>query len=133
MNSIVSSFNRNFPKRNDGNPGTLSFIGSPQMVAVYALSGSLSFNPMTDSLTGSDGEKFMLKAPAPAPDLPADGFIMDEDGFLAPPEDGGEIEVVIDPASKRLEVLEPFEPWSGDDFEKLNRDWLRYLQRAARR
>jgi len=118
-NTIVSSFNRNFPKRNDGNPGTLSFIGSPEMVAVYAFSGSLSFNPMTDSLTAADGGKFQLNAPAPAPDLPADGFVRDEDGYLDPPEGGGSVEVAIDPSSDRLEVLEQFAPWSGKDYEKL--------------
>ena len=118
-NSIVSSFNRNFPKRNDGNPGTLSFIGSPEMVAAYALSGRLSFNPMTDSLTAKDGSPFRLQPPAPAPDLPADGFILDENGFLAPPEGSGSIDVVIDPASKRLQKLVPFEPWNGEDFVQL--------------
>jgi aconitate hydratase len=118
-NSIVSSFNRNFPKRNDGNPGTLSFIGSPEMVAAYALSGSLSFNPMTDSLTAEDGSSFRLQPPAPAPDLPADGFIRDEKGFVHPPEDHGDVEVVIDPASKRLQKLEPFDPWDGQDYVEL--------------
>jgi aconitate hydratase len=118
-NSIVSSFNRNFPKRNDGNPGTLSFIGSPEIVAAYALSGSLSFNPATDSLKGEDGNEFRLQPPAPAPDLPADRFIKDEHGFLAPPEDGSDIDVIIDPDSKRLERLEPFEAWNGEDYLEL--------------
>ncbi len=118
-NSIVSSFNRNFPKRNDGNPGTLSFIGSPEIVAAYALSGSLSFNPMTDSLTADDGSLFRLQPPAPAPDLPADRFVQDEDGFLAPPENGGVAEVSIDPNSERLQKLEPFEAWNGEDYPEL--------------
>ena len=118
-NSIVSSFNRNFPKRNDGNPGTLSFIGSPEMVATYALSGSLSFNPMTDDLTAADGSRFRLQPPAPAPDLPADGFIRDATGFVAPPENCGDLEIVIDPASKRLQKLDPFDPWDGQDYVEL--------------
>ncbi len=118
-NSIVSSFNRNFPKRNDGNPGTLSFIGSPEIVAAYALSGSLSFNPMTDNLTADDGSLFRLQPPAPAPDLPADRFVQDEDGFLAPPENGGSTKVSIDPDSKRLQKLEPFEAWNGEDYQEL--------------
>jgi aconitate hydratase len=118
-NSIVSSFNRNFPKRNDGNPGTLSFIGSPEMVAAYALSGSLSFNPMTDDLTAEDGSRFRLQPPAPAPDLPANGFIQDENGFLAPPDQAGSLEVVIASDSKRLQKLKPFDPWNGQDYVEL--------------
>ncbi len=118
-NSIVSSFNRNFPKRNDGNPGTLSFIGSPEIVAAYALSGKLSFNPMTDDLTAEDGSRLRLQPPSPAPDLPADGFIRDENGYMAPPENCDGLEVIIDPASKRLQKLEPFEPWNGQDYIEL--------------
>ncbi len=96
-----------------------SFIGSPEIVAAYALSGSLSFNPMTDSLKAEDGSMFRLKPPAPAPELPADGFVQDKDGFLAPPESGGDTEVIIDPDSKRLQILEPFEAWNGADYQEL--------------
>jgi aconitate hydratase len=117
-NTIVTSFNRNFPKRNDGNPGTLAFIGSPEIVAAYALSGSLSFNPLTDSV-GLNGESFKLEAPGQAPDLPPDGFVRDVEGYLAPPEDGSTIEIEIPAGSERLQKLEPFEPWGGGDYDKL--------------
>jgi aconitate hydratase len=118
-NSIVTSFNRNFPRRNDGNPGTLAFIGSPEIVAAYALSGKLSFNPLRDAITLPSGEAFKLAPPQPAPDMPADGFIRDVEGFLAPPEDGSSVEIRIDPASERLQRLEPFEPWGSDDHADL--------------
>ncbi|MCP3982022.1 MAG: aconitate hydratase [bacterium] len=117
-NSIVTSFNRNFPRRNDGSPDTLAFIGSPEIVAAYALSGKLSFNPATDTLEGPNGP-FKLNAPGPAPDLPAEGFVDDTEGFLAPPADGGDVEVVIDPQSKRLQKLEPFAAWDGADRAQL--------------
>ena len=118
-NTIVTSFNRNFPKRNDGNVGTLAFIGSPEIVAAYALTGSLSFNPLADEIETRDGSAFRLEPPAPAPDLPANGFVQVVEGYLAPPENGNNIEIRIDPDSKRLQLLEPFSPWSGKDFEKL--------------
>jgi aconitate hydratase len=118
-NTIVSSFNRNFPRRNDGNPDTLAFIGSPEIVAAYALTGKLSFDPMHDPVEVPGVEPFRLEAPEPAPDLPADGFVADRSGYVAPPEDGSGVEISIDPDSKRLELLEPFEPWDGADFEGL--------------
>jgi aconitate hydratase len=118
-NSIVTSFNRNFPKRNDGNPETLAFIGSPEIVAAYALSGSLSFNPMADSIELKDGTELKLDAPKPAPDLPPDGFVKDTGGYLAPPDDGSEVEIKIDPDSERLQKLEPFQAWDGEDYSKL--------------
>jgi aconitate hydratase len=118
-NTIVTSFNRNFPRRNDGNPETLAFIGSPEIVAAYAVAGSLSFNPLTDTV-GKDGEgEFKLDPPRPAPDLPPEGFVKDTEGFLAPPADGSGVEIVIDPESKRLQRLSPFKAWDGGDFEKL--------------
>ena len=117
-NTVITSFNRNFPKRNDGNPGTLAFIGSPEIVAAYAMAGRLSFDPLTDSIDSPAGD-FKLDVPAAAPDLPPDGFLRDRSGFLAPPEDGGEIEISVDPQSKRLQLLVPFDPWDGQDFVKL--------------
>jgi aconitate hydratase len=118
-NSIVTSFNRNFPRRNDGNPDTLAFIASPEIVAAYALAGRLSFNPLDDLLTGPDGKKFKLEAPQPAPDLPPAGFVKDPDGYLAPPADGGAALIDIAPESQRLQKLEPFQPWNGQDYEQL--------------
>ncbi len=117
-NTIVTSFNRNFPRRNDGNPGTLAFIGSPEIVAAYALAGRLSFNPLADEVP-ANGKSFKLEPPAPAPDLPADGFVRDERGYAAPPSDGSGVEIKIAPGSERLQLLEPFDPWSGKDFERL--------------
>jgi aconitate hydratase len=118
-NSIVTSFNRNFPRRNDGNPGTMAFIGSPEIVAAYALSGKLSFNPLRDTITLPSGEACKLDPPQPAPDMPADGFIRDVEGYVAPPEDGSSVEIRIDPGSERLQRLEPFDPWSSDDYAEL--------------
>lgn len=113
VNSIMNSYNRNFPKRNDGNPGTLSFIASPETVVAYSLAGTLDFNPLTDSI---DGAK--LDAPI-GEELPSKGFESGETGFLAPPEDGSKVEVTVDPHSDRLQLLEPFEPWDGKDFNDL--------------
>jgi aconitate hydratase len=114
----VTSFNRNFPRRNDGNPETLTFIGSPEIVAAYALAGRLSFNPLVDRIE-IDGKSFKLAPPAPAPDLPAGGFVRDEQGYLAPPEDGSGVEIRVAPDSKRLQLLQPFDPWGGKDYSKL--------------
>jgi aconitate hydratase len=119
VNSIVSSFNRNFPKRNDGNPATLSFIGSPEITTAFALTGSLSWNPLTDPIQTADGNSFTLEAPQPAPDLPPGGFVKDPDGYIAPPADGSGIVVTIAPDSDRLQELEPFCAWNGEDFDKL--------------
>jgi aconitate hydratase len=118
-NTIVTSFNRNFPRRNDGNAATLAFIASPEIVAAYALAGRLSFNPMTDEVGSPGGSSFRLEPPAPAPDLPEKGFVRDTEGYVAPPADGASIEVRIDPSSKRLQRLEPFDAWDGKDYEKL--------------
>ncbi len=117
-NTIVTSFNRNFPRRNDGNAETLAFIGSPEVVAAYALAGRLSFNPLTDPLTAADGSKFGLEPPGPSPDLPPNGFVRDSEGCVEPPADGSEIEMRIRPDSKRLQRLSPFAPWPGTDFER---------------
>ena len=118
-NTIVTSFNRNFPRRNDGNPETLAFIGSPEVVAAYALTGRLSFNPLADEVTTAEGRRFRLQPPAPAPDLPPNGFERDEEGYLAPPPDGSSVSIEIAPDSQRLQRLTPFEPWDGRDAEAL--------------
>ena len=118
-NTIVTSFNRNFPRRNDGSPDTLAFIGSPEIVAAYSIAGRLSFNPMADPVRLPDGTTFTLEAPQPAPDLPPNGFVKDTEGYLAPPSDGSGVSIDVDPASKRLQLLEPFAAWSGQDFEAL--------------
>jgi len=115
-NSIINSFNRNFPRRNDGNPDTLSFIASPEIVIAYGLAGRLSFNPMTDALEAPDGSMWHLEPPAKAPDLPAEGFVTDTTGFVPPAADGGDIAIKVDPNSKRLQLLQPFPAWDGHDY-----------------
>jgi aconitate hydratase len=117
-NSILNSYNRNFPRRNDGNPETLSFIGGPEIVTALALAGTLKFNPLTDTLKGEDGKEFKLTAPA-GDELPEHGFIFDEKGFVPPDPTADRNEVRVSPHSERLELLSPFEPWDGRDFEKL--------------
>ncbi len=119
VNTIVTTFNRNFPGRNDGRRNTLNFIGSPEMIIALALGGKLSFNPLKDELTASDGTKFKLEPPKPAPEVPKEGFMRPEGIFIAPPENSDDIEVIIDPNSKRLQKLEPFSKWDGSDFEDL--------------
>ncbi len=118
-NSIVSSFNRNFPARNDGNPETLSFIGSPEIVVALGLSGSLTFNPMKDELATPDGRKVRLAVPGQADALPANGFVESREGYCAPPDDPSGITVTVNSASRRLQLLKPFEKWSGNDFVRL--------------
>ncbi len=118
-NSIVTTFNRNFPGRNDGQRSTLNFIGSPEMIIALSLGGRLSFNPLKDELTASDGTKFKLEPPKPAPEVPEEGFMRPEGIFVAPPESSDDVEVLIDPNSKRLQKLEPFSKWDGQDFEEL--------------
>ena len=111
-NSIVSSFNRNFPGRNDGNRETLSFIASPEIVTALALSGKLTFNPLTDGLPG--GSK--LRPPGAADEVPAEGFEKGSGGFVPPAEDGASIEITLAPDSSRLQLLAPFPAWDGKDF-----------------
>ena len=119
-NSIVTSFNRNFPGRNDGKRDTMNFIASPEIVTAFALGGSLSFNPLEDLLETKDGKKIKLSPPEPAPEVPANGFVQTE-GVYVPPSDNSEnVTVLIDPNSDRLQKLEPFSPWDGDDFNGLN-------------
>ncbi|MGH9225923.1 MAG: aconitate hydratase [Acidimicrobiales bacterium] len=113
VNSIITSFNRNFPRRNDGNAQTLAFIASPETTVAYALAGTLAFNPLTDQVDG-----LQLDEPA-GEELPADGFAADVSGFLAPPADGPAVEVVIRPDSQRLQRLDPFPRWHGEDYAEL--------------
>jgi aconitate hydratase len=117
-NTILSSFNRNFPARNDGNPATLSFIGSPETVIAIGLSGRITFNPLKEEIE-QNGKKLKLKAPAPAPAIPPKGFVLSMAGYEAPPQDGSKTEVHVDPKSNRLQLLKPFAKWDGKDFEKL--------------
>lgn len=114
-NTIVTSFNRNFAKRNDGNANTLAFVASPEITTALAIAGSLSFNPETDELENEKGEKVKLDNPHGL-ELPEKGFEKDSEGFLAPPEDGSNVEVVISPDSKRLQFLEKFLQWDGNDY-----------------
>ena len=111
-NTIVHSFNRNFAKRADGNPNTHAFVTSPEMVAAIAISGRLDFNPITDTLTNDKGEQVMLAEPTGS-ELPSNGFAVEDNGYQAPAADGSAIEVVVNPDSKRLQLLSPFEAWDG--------------------
>ena len=115
-NTIITSFNRNFPGRNDGRRETMNFIGSPEMIIALALGGNLSFNPLTDYLTASDGTKFKLEPPPIAPEVPENGFEKAEEVYIPPSADPERIEVKINDTSKRLQVLEPFPAWNGNDF-----------------
>lgn len=115
-NSIISSYNRNFRARNDGNPETLSFIASPEIVTALALAGRLSFNPLTDEIPNARGEAVRLADPK-GDELPPKDFDMRAEGFVAPLSDGSKVSVVIDPKSDRLQALAPFAPWDGKDFE----------------
>jgi len=119
QNTIVTTFNRNFPGRNDGHRSTLNFIGSPEMIIALSLGGKLSFNPLKDELIAADGTKFKLEPPKPAPEVPQEGFVRPEGIFVAPPENSNDVEVIIDSNSKRLQRLEPFPKWDGADFEEL--------------
>ena len=118
-NSIVTTFNRNFPGRNDGQRNTLNFIGSPEMIIALSLGGRLSFNPLKDELTASDGTKFKLEPPTRAPEVPEEGFVRPEGIFVAPPDNSDNVEVTINSTSKRLQRLEPFSKWNGQDYEEL--------------
>ena len=114
-NTIVNSFNRNFPKRNDGSANTLSFVTSPDTVIALALAGRLDFDPTTDTIEAPDGTQVKLNAPF-GEVLPAKGYDAGNDTFIAPPADGSHIEVIVDPLSDRLQLLEPFAKWNGNDF-----------------
>ncbi|HVY61265.1 MAG TPA: aconitate hydratase, partial [Planctomycetota bacterium] len=119
QNSIFTSYNRNFPKRNDGLAATSCFIGSPEITVAYALAGRLTWNPLTDSIVTADGKAFRLDPPKPAPEIPAKGYVKDESGYAAPAADGSGVQIAVDPKSERLQLLEPFAAWDGKDYEGL--------------
>lgn len=118
-NTILTSYNRNFPRRNDGRSETMNFIASPEMVVALSLAGKLSFNPISDELIDSKGKKFRLVAPSKAPEVPPEGFDRGKQMYIAPPKDGDDIRIKVDPNSERLQILEPFLPWNGSDFLEL--------------
>jgi len=113
-NSIITSFNRNFAKRADGNPNTHTFIGSPEVVAALTVAGDLCFNPLTDSLINAKGEKVKLTEPT-GYELPVKGYAVEDAGYLAPVVDGSKVVVNISAESKRLQILQPFTAWDGKD------------------
>ncbi len=117
-NSIMTSFNRNFAKRNDGNPNTHGFVASPEITTAFAIAGKLTFNPMTDYLINKDGEKVRLDEPAGI-EKPPKGFDVRDKGYQAPVEDGSKVEVIVKPDSERLQLLSPFQPWNGEDYTGL--------------
>jgi aconitate hydratase len=117
-NSILTSYNRNFAKRNDGNPNTHAFVASPEITTALAIAGSLTFNPVTDYLTNDNGEKVKLEEPQGI-EMPLKGFAVEDAGFLAPAEDGSNIQVAVSPTSDRLQILEPFPAWNGADLSGL--------------
>jgi aconitate hydratase A / 2-methylisocitrate dehydratase len=118
-NSIVTSYNRNFPKRNDGNSGTCCFIGSPETCLAYAMTGSFTTDPFTTEFVAADGSTFTLTVPGKVDEVPAAGLVRDDKGFLAPITDTSAISVQVSPESERLAILTPFTPWDGKDFRGL--------------
>lgn len=117
-NTIVHSFNRNFAKRADGNPNTMAFVGSPELVTAMAIAGDLGFNPLTDTLTNDKGEQVKLDEPSGF-ELPPMGFDVKDAGFQAPAEDGSGVSVLVSPDSKRLQLLDPFAAWERTDLKGL--------------
>jgi aconitate hydratase len=117
-NSIMTSFNRNFAKRNDGNPNTHGFVASPEIVTAFAIAGTLKFNPLTDFLVNEDGKKVRLNEPRGL-EFPEKGYDVKDNGYQAPSEDGSKISVLVDPKSERLQLLEPFKKWEGNDLTGL--------------
>lgn len=117
-NSIMTSFNRNFAKRNDGNPNTHSFVASPEITTAFAIAGTLDFNPATDFLLNEIGEMVKLDEPQGI-ELPVNGFDVKDNGYQNPAEDGTGLQVVVDPKSNRLQLLEPFSAWDGNDYHDL--------------
>jgi len=118
-NSIITSFNRNFAKRNDGNPNTHSFVASPELVTAYAIAGSLTFNPLTDSLINEKGQQVFLDEPK-GEELPLKGFDVENPGYIAPPDNTDKIDIRVDPKSSRLQLLTPFYEWDGKDLFNLS-------------
>ena len=117
-NTIVHSFNRNFAKRADGNPNTLAFVASPEMVTALAIAGDLTFNPLTDTLVNEEGQHVKLDPPT-GDELPVKGFEVEDNGFQAPAKDGSEVKVIVSPTSDRLQLLDPFPAWEGTDLKQL--------------
>jgi aconitate hydratase len=117
-NSIITSFNRNFKSRNDGNPNTHAFVASPEIVTALTIAGDLGFNPMTDTLTNSDGVQVKLDEPQGL-EMPLKGFAVEDAGYQAPAEDGSKVNVIVDPNSARLQLLDPFKAWEGSDIKGL--------------
>lgn len=113
-NTIVHSFNRNFSKRADGNPNTLAFVGSPELITALAIAGDLSFNPLTDTLINQNGETVKLDEPT-GNELPPKGFDVEDAGYQAPAEDGSGVEIKVSPSSERLQLLAPFTPWNKEN------------------
>ncbi|QCK14817.1 aconitate hydratase [Mangrovivirga cuniculi] len=113
-NSIITSFNRNFAKRNDGNPNTHSFVASPEIVTAFAIAGDLTFNPMTDTLKNEAGEEVKLPEPKGI-ELPIKGFAVEDAGYQAPAKDGSDVDVIVNPDSERLQLLSPFDAWDGEN------------------
>ncbi|TDI66059.1 MAG: aconitate hydratase [Bacteroidetes bacterium] len=113
-NSIITSFNRNFAKRNDGNPNTHSFVASPEIVTAMAIAGDLTFNPLTDTLINNQGQEVKLDEPQGI-EHPTQGYAVGDNGYQAPAEDGSSVEIKVDPNSKRLQLLTPFTPWDGEN------------------
>jgi aconitate hydratase len=122
-NSIITSFNRNFAKRNDGNPATRAFVASPEIVTAMAISGSMKFNPLTDTLTNEEGEEVKLDPPTGV-ELPPKGFDVEDAGFIPPIADGSGVEVVVNPGSDRLQLLTPFKPITPDQLQNM-RVWVK--------
>ncbi len=114
-NSIITSFNRNFAKRNDGNPNTHSFVASPEMVTALAIAGKMTFNPLVDKLINENGEEVMLDIPV-GDELPPKGFAVEDAGYQAPAEDGSAVQISVSSDSNRLQLLEPFAAWNGEDY-----------------
>ena len=117
-NSIITSFNRNFAKRQDGNPNTHAFVASPEIVTAFAIAGDLTFNPLTDTLTNKDGEQVKFDEPLGL-EMPIKGYAVEDAGYQAPAEDGSGVEVKVDPKSARLQLLDPFPAWEGTDLAGL--------------
>lgn len=118
QNSIITSFNRNFAKRNDGNPNTHAFVASPEIVTAFSIAGDLTFNPLKDKLLNEEGKEVMLDEPQGI-ELPLKGFAVEDAGYVAPAEDGDKVQVIVDPKSDRLQILEPFPAWEGTDLKGL--------------
>jgi aconitate hydratase len=117
-NSIITSFNRNFSKRADGNPNTYAFVASPEIVTAFAIAGDLSFNPITDTLINEDGEKVKLEEPKGI-ELPVNGFAVKDNGYQVPAADGSLVQVIVAADSDRLQLLDPFDAWNGKDYTNL--------------